>query len=339
MINTSDIKLDRRQDFIWTDADKIGVSAGSWNNIDSTSDHVQDALDSVDNELIAREVDGDIDQHLLPKDSTYDLGAAANVWGEVHGTDFTVYNTLKASADQKVLGTAVERFTAHLYDTTVYNQVIPDATGKALGSSGAQFDAHLRNATIYNALKASADGKAFGDATFRFVPHLKTVLLYDATVANALKFSAAKSVTVMVPVTDFVELVASTWAWDATASWLECTSLGRVVHIHFRPLHGATIQSMRVRWAQASGTGMTAQIESFDEDNSPTSVGSSKTITTIDGTTNWDTIDTSLAEVVDLSTTGYRVKITTNASVTHEVYMLEVTYDVTDALLAALARA
>ncbi len=94
---------------------------------------------------------------------------------------------------------------------------------------------------------------------------------------------------------------------------------------------------MQIRWKQATGTTMTAQIEKIDQDNSPTSVGSSKVISSA-GSVIWDVIDTSIGETVDLINYAYRVTVTTATAIGHEVWRLELTYKVTDILKASLYR-
>lgn len=331
-IQTADILFDRKDAFLWTTMDKIGVTAGGWSKIDSSVTEGQAALDSVDTELILRESDGDIGQHLLPKDNTFDLGAAANVWGDGHLTDLTIYNTLKASADQKAMGTATERFNAFLYDLLIYNSLAPSADQKALGTATERFTGHLYDATIYNSLLASADGKAFGSASARFNAFVNSIAYYGA-LAGTHVFSAAKSVTVMLPVNTFWSPTGD-WTWHATSPWLASTA-GQVF-IFFNLPHGVVLQSMRIRWSQASSTAALANIWRLDEDGTQTQIGGDKTMTIVDGALYWDTIDTGLAHTVDRGVQHFAVRALTNAVVAHEVRACEATYDVTDILKASL---
>ena len=323
MIDTS-----RRQDFQWTDADKIGVTAGAWTKIDSAVTEVQSALDSVDTELISRDASGYIDEHLLPDGATRDLGSASYVWGEAHVTDETIYNSILAAAGGETIGSASKQFAAFLSALTMYGDILPNSTGADLGSAAARFDAFLEAAKVYGSLLAGSNGIDLGDASNRFDAFLNLINYYG-NLGGTFQFSSPQTVTLLVPVNNFESVNGTDWDWDATGAYLTCTAASKSVLIYFDALHGADIDTVEIRWAQASSTGMGASIASLDEDNAVTPVGSSKTITTIDGSTNWDTIDSGLAETVDLAAAHYRVGVSTLAAVAHKIYMLRVTYNVT----------
>jgi hypothetical protein len=336
-ILNADIDDTRRDDFVFAAATAISVSSGAWTKLDNTAANVQDAFDSADNELISRSVLGEIDESIFPDGPTRDLGSSSKVWGDVHGTIFTAYTSILASANGKLFGSPDERFEAYLNTATIYTKLAAAAGGEVIGDSSNRFDAHLNTATIYTKLAAAAGGEVIGDSSNQFDAHLSSVLLYGA-IADRLKFSAAKTVTLKVPIHDFLSVAGTDWAWNSTRAYISCNTTPKTAQIKFNALHGADIHEVRIRWAQASSTAMTAQLFKVDEDNAETSVGAAKSITTIDGSTNWDTIATGYAETVDLNTNYYRVNVVTAAAVVHNVYMLEVTYNVTDALLAALYR-
>jgi hypothetical protein len=303
-ILTADIDESRKDTWQFTTADNITADASGFTRLSTAPTDVQAVLADIDLHVVHRTANK-IDEDLIP-DGSVDLGMATKRWAEVHVDALTAYTSILASADQKVLGDATNRFNAFLYDLLVYNSLAP-----------------------------SADGKVLGTATKRFIPHLKQVILYDATLANALKFNAAKSVTVMVPILDSFVPTGTDWAIDAGETHLACAVGTRIVHLYFNLPHGVVLQSARIRWSQASGTGMQCQVQQVDEDNAGTIIGSGKTITTIDGSTNWEEIDSSYAHTVNRGTRHYRVLVQTTDSVAHKVYMLEVTYDITDILKAA----
>jgi hypothetical protein len=336
-IQAGDIDATRKDTWEFVDADKIGVSAGSWTKIDSAAAHVQAALDSVDTELISRDATGDLDQHLLPDGNTRDLGSASRVWGEAHLTDITAYNAILASADGKNLGSGAARFVGYFNTATIYTKLAAAAGGENIGDATKQFDANLYNVTAYNAILASATGKALGGASARFVAHLDAFTNYGALIGS-VQFDAAETVAdILLPIHDFVSVAGTDWDWNSTRTYVQCSASGKVCHVYFKPLHGEEISSMGIRWAQSGGSGTQAQIEKIDEDNAPTSIGSAKTITTTDGTTNWDTIASGLTDTVDLKTYAYRVKVTSAAGVSW-FFRLRITYKVTDILKAALMR-
>jgi hypothetical protein len=326
--------LARRQDFVWTTANKIGVTAGSWSNITSTVLNVQTALDSVDTELISRNASGEVDAALLPNDSVA-TGSASKRWTTVFGKTLNVSTGIVAASNGLPAGDATNRFEVFTNTAKIYTAITANANGLPIGDATNRFDAHLEDAIIYSTLKASADGKVIGDATNRFVHHVNSITNYGA-LAGTHVFSAAKSVTVLVPVDRFVSLGGTDWAWNSTRVYLVTSVSTKVMRIFFRTLHGTTITSMRINWSQASGTGMSCILQKLNDENGPATVGSSKQITTIDGSVNWDTIDT-YTETVDLSTSHYAVEVTSADNVAQHVYTLEMTYTVTDINKAALA--
>ncbi|NIO74644.1 MAG: hypothetical protein GTN69_01855, partial [Armatimonadetes bacterium] len=327
VINTSDIKLDRRQDFVWTQAENIGVTAGSWAKIDSTSDHVQDALDSVDTELISRDASGYVDQDLLA-DGTVDLGSSSQPWGAIwHKGDIR-----HDGSGTPVVGDATNHYNnGHFDSLKIYTQLEAHTGSPPLGDATNRFDAHLNAATVYTGIAASATGKYLGSASAQFNLFSNLITHYGA-LKGTVNFNTAKQIVVRIP----LGTVIPTGNWGFAAVYYQNTTSTESLYYYFTVPEDVSLDAVRIRWYEATSANMAATLESLDEDNSPTTVAGPTTIGGFDAN-RWDSIGGgSLAEVIDRTTTTYRVKALTGSTNTQRVLGLELTLDVTDILAAAL---
>lgn len=299
-ILTADIDESRKDTFVFTNADGITVAAGGWTKLDAAAVTVQDALDSADNELISRNGAGEIDQTILAEDQTKDIGSAAKPFGDVYAKD-----------------------------------ILNDGLGtETLGTAGNPYnESHVETAFIQTKLEASADGKVIGDATKRFNAFLNSVE-YHGNLAGTFLFDAAKSVTVRVPPDQAMHVGA--WTWNPANGW-NCVTSPFILYWFFKPPHGAVLQSARIRWYQVTNKTMVAQLTSLDEDSVEANIGTPKTITA-NGANVWDEIDNALGEPIDLETKTYRCKIATATAEENRAFFLEITYDISDILKAALTR-
>lgn len=354
-IFNAEIYTDRRQDFQIYSAGQIPVSSGGWSFLNgAATDDVQAVFDFIDARILYLDASREMTENLVPDTAGRDLGSSGNEWD-------LFLETLTPSATATVDGNLIPKTTGNDLGTTtgpkrwslyadlvnldgnlvmtaasrVAADLIPDAGTESLGSPTLRWDVNFNTATCYTSILASADGKTIGAAGARFNAFLNAITYYG-NIPSTFVFSAAKTVTLFIPVNDFVETAGETnWIWNSTVEYLINSLSGKTLYIYFQPLHGVEIDQMRIRWLQSTGTTMTAQIEKYDVDNSPTNVGSSKTIGGA-GAARWDTIDTAIGETVDLSTYGYRVKVVTASAAAHNLYKLEISYKVTDILTAAL---
>jgi hypothetical protein len=355
-ILNAEIYIDRRQDFQIYSAGQIPVSSGGWSFLNgAATNDVQAVLDFIDARILYLDGSREMSENLIPNAAARDLGEVGKEW-DLFLEKLTPSATARVNGDLipqttgKDLGTTSLRWSLYAdllnldgnlvtsASSRVLGNLIPSAGTEVLGTTGATnqwAQVHAAIATIYTSILANVDGLAIGAAGARFNAFLNAITHYG-TLTGSFQFDAAESVTVEIPIMDSWVPQDVDWTANSTRTWIQSTLANKFVHLYFRPLHGIEIDQMRIRWAQASSTGMAAQIEKTDEDNAATSIGASKQITTIDGSTNWDTIASGIGETVDLNTYAYRVKVTTAVAVVHQVFRLEITYKVTDILKAAL---
>jgi len=213
MLQTADA-VARRQDFVWTTADKIGVTAGSWSNIDSTVLEVQDALDSVDTELISRNASGEVDATLLPNDSVA-TGSATKRWTTVFGKVVNVSTGLVAASNGLPAGDATNRLEVYTNTATVYTAIVAASSGLPIGDATNRFDAHLEDAIIYGTLVPDADDQDLGSATKRWALRSTAVTSYNSTVSGAVVMSAAKTISRRIGI-GRPNQDAADWVWQRT---------------------------------------------------------------------------------------------------------------------------
>jgi hypothetical protein len=300
----ADIDDTRTDTFVYVGASGISTSYGGWTRIGAQA-NVQLALDSVDAQLLKRTA-GEISEDLIPVADTYKAGTATKRFNEAHVNTYYAYTAILSPGGTPTIGSASEQFDAHLSSVVVYTSLHPDAAGNPLGTVAAPWNATLN------------------------------ALTYLGAVANSFKFNSPQSVTLRISPDQVLPESGSSWFWDDT-DWQNVVA-GEHIHWYFKPLHGVKIEELRIRWAQASGTASTAQLERVDEDGAATGIGATKSISNTTGTKVWDVID-NYTEIADCSQYRYRVKVVTGAADVQEVFDLEVSLDVTDILKAILSGA
>jgi hypothetical protein len=189
----------RKNTLVLATAATVSVSAGAWTEIDSSSQDVQDALDSIDGLLISTDsVSGRIDQALIPHASATDLGSATYQW-DAFLNDVSLYGTLTVDAAALISGALIpdsddaynlggpgarwstfRATSAYLGELTISSggSIIPAATGQDIGTSGARWDAYIEAGLVYGSLKPNATGVDIGDASTRFDAFLENVTVY-----------------------------------------------------------------------------------------------------------------------------------------------------------------
>lgn len=216
-LHTVDIDTTRRDDFVWTSADKISVVSSGWTQIVPSADRVQEALDAVDGNLVAQNASEQITRDLIPATAGNDLGSALLPWdlyvrhvaidasGRITGNmipnatgqdlgatgarwdafleSATMYGAISAATDGLDFGSTGQRFRAYVTTLTAYTSILAGADQLALGGASLRFTAHLYDATIYNSLKSSANGNPLGDATNRFTGHFHNLTAYNSILA------------------------------------------------------------------------------------------------------------------------------------------------------------
>jgi hypothetical protein len=225
----ANIDESRKMTFVFAAADAISVDATGWTNIDGASVHVQDALDSVDAELIVRDGTGQISQALIPDgDGTRALGSGTKHWAAFLGAtelvgaftltgDTTVgtANSIKPTdASGQDLGDLTHRWDvyASLMDCSgagTFGGLLTVTAGGAsitgdIGLTGSLI------VTTGGVDPAAATGQALGDATHKWDAFINDATLYGSiTTDAAMRLNGA-----WIPTTDGNDLGSTTLRWD-----------------------------------------------------------------------------------------------------------------------------
>lgn len=352
-ILNADIYTDRRQDFSIFSAAQIPVSSGGWAWLNPATDDVQATFTFIDTNAIQTDASREVTQNIIPSAAGRNLGEAAKEW-DLYVLELVtvaasrVDGHLLPKSDGNDLGTAALHWS--LYSdfidldgnldidgeiitsagARVNGNLIPKAGTEALGSATLRWNTFVNTATIYTKLAAAVGGEAIGDASTQFAAFL-SALTYYGSITGTLNFSSAASITVRIPLG---RIWTANWVF-AGGAYYQVSTTPENMWIWFDPPENATITQARIRWYQATATTLTAQMEKADEDNAATNIGASKVVGAA-GAIRWDIIFSGGTEVVDKTTYTYRVKVTSGTAEVNQVYCIEVTYDITDILMAAL---
>lgn len=319
IFTVGDIYTDRRQDFQIFSGAQIPISSGGWTFLSPATDDVQATFDFIDARILYLDASREMTENLVPDAAARDLGAVGQEWD-------LFLETLTPSASSRVDG-----------------NLIPKITGNDLGTASLRWSAFAdlvnldgnlvtsASSRVLGNLIPSAGTEALGSAALRWAAFTNTITHYGA-LKGTVNFDSAKQIVVRLPLGSVIP--SGNWAFSAI--YYQNTTSTESLYYYFTVPEDVSLDDVRIRWYEDTSANMAASIESLDEDNTPSTVAGPTTIGGF-GANRWDSIGGgSLAEVIDRTTTTYRVKVVTGSTNTQRVLGLELTFDITDILAASL---